>query len=220
MHRVVCLITCALSAGIATARPAFAQDTTIGVGVGVFDRNEGRSDRPYLGPGYGGSGPSALLFYLRNTEARLTAGAEVLFPGTISGAQSQRTSGGENHLVSTHRDVVALGVAAFQSRYMSRLRLVGVVGGGFARRHTSRVGTFRAFGNQRPETPVVYRLADIVPAIGGGPNLVFAVSRTFGIVALARVHYLLDDDQTQDGAAERGVSSALVSFGFGTQVTF
>jgi hypothetical protein len=161
-----------------------------------------------------------LVFYLKDSRHWLTGGAEVLFPGTISGIQSQRISGGENHFVSTHRDVLMLGVAAFQRPPSSRIRVAGVAGGGLAWRHTSRVGTTRPTNPNRPETPFAEVLTKLSPVVGGGPNVAFAVNESVGIVGLWRAHYVIDDDRREDGPVEIGVSSFVVSFAVGMQVTF
>ena len=144
----------------------------------------------------------------------------MLFPGTISGFQSERISAGENRFVSTHRDVLMLGVAALQGRPSSRIHFAAVAGGGLARRHTSRVGTTLRLSPTRVETPFAEVLTGISPVVGGGPNIVFTVSDSVGIVGMWRGHYVLDDDRGGDGVVERGVSSLLVSFGVGVQVTF
>jgi hypothetical protein len=207
-----------IHAFIVSPDTAAAQSRTVGAAGGLSLRNEGRSDRPYLGPGYGGSARSVIAFFTADVRDAVAVGVELMVPGTISGMQQERVSSGENRVLSTHRDVLMLGVASVNARYVTGVHVAGVLGGGAAIRHTSRVGQFRSYNNPAVPSPVSYSLTNVVPVVGGGPNVTFAVNNRIGIVGLWRLHYLLDTDL--DGSTRRGVSSFIATWAVGAQVMF
>jgi hypothetical protein len=63
-------------------------------------------------------------------------------------------------------------------------------------------------------------LSDAVLAVTGGVDGVFPISGRVGILALARVHYLADKDQTPEFVVRRGVSSLIFRYGIGVRVRF
>jgi hypothetical protein len=106
-----------------------------------------------------------------------------------------------------------------------RLQLAAGGGAGFARRQTTRTGTFGAitFGSSSvslvPE-PATEELSDVVVALTGGVDGVFAMNPRSGVLGIVRVHKLVDDDRVPDGVVQRGVSSWIVRYGIGAQIRF
>ena len=88
-----------------------AQEPSVaGVTVGLSSVPAGDTDRPYLGPGFGGSALGGLLFMHRGIRDRLSVGGEASMAADITGRQQQRVIGGANNLTSRHHDTVFSGV--------------------------------------------------------------------------------------------------------------
>src|ERR1043165_7631841 len=88
-----------------SAAPVDAQ-VIVGATLGQSHQSEGKSDSPYLGPGFGGSSLAAIGMIDAAISSNVSVGGEVSVAGNISGTQNQRASGGTNHFVSDHRDTV------------------------------------------------------------------------------------------------------------------
>ena len=215
------LLALALLCSGGFASHAAAQMVAAGGAVGASFRDEGKSDSPYLGPGFGGTTPALVVFVDGRISPRVTVGGEFSWARAISGDQSQRVPGGSNSFVSDHHDTVMSGTVKFSSqRRDAAVHAAGVAGAGLARRHTHRVG--RLFRNSPPfEGPAFEEsLTSFVPALTGGIDTVVRLGDHAGIVVAARLHYLLDDDRQEDGVVERGVSSLIFRFGAGLRVSF
>ena len=106
-----------LGLGGSTSQAA-GQMPAVGVGaaVGVSFQNEGESDSPYLGPGFGGTAPALAVFVDALVTPRFTVGGELTWAQDISGEQSQRVPGGSNIFVSDHHDTVISGTASSTPR--------------------------------------------------------------------------------------------------------
>ena len=201
---------------------AAGQMPAVGVGaaVGVSFQNEGESDSPYLGPGFGGTAPALAVFVDALVTPRFTVGGELTWAQDISGEQSQRVPGGSNIFVSDHHDTVISGTVKFNSPRDTAVHAAVVGGAGLARRHTHRVG--RLFMNSPPfEGPTFEEtLTSFVPAFTGGVDTSARLGNHAGVVIAGRLHYLLDDDRQDDGVVERGVSSFVFRVGAGLYVRF
>jgi hypothetical protein len=202
------------------ASHAAGQTVAVGGAGGASFQEEGKSDSPYLGPGFGGTRPALVLFVDNRISPRVTVGGELSWARAISGEQSQRVPGGSNIFVSDHHDTVMSGTVKFSSHPETAVHAAVVGGAGLAWRHTHRVG--RLFGNSPPfEGPAFEEtLTSFVPAFTGGIDTVVRLGSHAGVVVAARLHYLLDDDQQDDGVVERGVSSLIFRFGAGLHVRF
>lgn len=209
-----------LLASIHLAAAGASAQTFVAVAAGASTQGEGDSDRPYLGPPFGGTSAAIVASLDRAATRNLAFGGEVSLAGAISGAQSQRASGGTNTFVSEHRDTVFSGIARIGTPLDAPVHLAVVVGGGLAQRHTVRNGAFNPDFGLRPSRLIAETLTDWVPAVTVGANLRVALARHVGVVGVARVHKLRDEDRTQDGVVKRGVSSAIVRIGGGVQLQF
>ena len=192
----------------------------VGAAGGVSFQNEGESDSPYLGPGFGGTAPALAVFVDALVTPRFTVGGELTWAQDISGEQSQRVPGGSNIFVSDHHDTVISGTVKFNSPRDTAVHAAVVGGAGLARRHTHRVG--RLFMNSPPfEGPTFEEtLTSFVPAFTGGVDTSARLGNHAGVVIAGRLHYLLDDDRQDDGVVERGVSSFVFRVGAGLYVRF
>ena len=192
----------------------------VGAAVGVSFQNEGQSDSPYLGPGFGGTAPALAVFVDALVTPRFTAGGELTWAQHISGEQSQRVPGGSNIFVSDHHDTVISGTVKFNSPRDAPFHAAVVGGAGLARRHTHRAGHF--FIHSPPfEAPAFEEtLTSYVPAFTGGVDTAVQLGDRAGVVIAGRLHYLLDDDRQDDGVVERGVSSFIFRVGAGLYVRF
>jgi len=192
----------------------------VGGAVGASFQEEGESDSPYLGPGFGGTTPALVVFVDGLISSRFTVGGELSWARDISGEQSQRVPGGNNLFVSDHHDTVMSVTAKFNSPRDPAVHAAVVGGAGVARRHTHRVG--QLFRNSPPFAGPAFEetVTSFVPALTGGVDTVVRLGGHVGVVIAGRLHYLLDDDRQDDGVVERGVSSLIFRFGAGLHVDF
>jgi hypothetical protein len=146
--------------------------------------------------------------------------AELSLAGDISGMQRERVPGGDNDLVSRHHDTVVSGVVKFEAPPADPFQVNPVGGTGVAWRQTNRTGAFRSNRPPIMTTPVAETLSNAVFAASGGLDGTIALHQRLAILALARVHPLLDKDRLPDGVVRRGVSSVIVGYGVGAQVRF
>jgi hypothetical protein len=211
---------CMVASGTTTM--ALGSDTPIVVGaaVGGSSQSVGESDRPYLGPGFGGTVWSAIAFGDAILRGRLSIGGEASLNGNLTGEQSERVSGGANQLLSQHRDGVFSVVVKVRSSPTSRFQIAAGAGVGVSRRHTERTGTFVRDFPTGTGTPVTEILTDNVVALSGAVDLSFSLSRHMGICGLVRIYRMVDDDRLPDGVVKRGVSSVIVRYGAGGQFRF
>ena len=216
------LLVLALLCSGGFASYAAGQTPTVAVGgaVGASFQEEGESDSPYLGPGFGGTTPALVVFVDGLIASRFTVGGELSWASDISGEQSQRVPGGSNIFVSDHHDTVMSATVKFSSPRDAAVHAAVVGGAGLARRHTHRVG--QLFRNSPPfEGPAFEEtVTSFVPAFTGGVDTVVRLGSHVGVVIAGRLHYLLDDDRQDDGVVERGVSSFIFRFGAGLHVRF
>ena len=203
------------------AVPASAEaQVGVGAAFGMSHQAAGESDRPYLGPGFGGSNVGFVMVLDVDMGRTTSVGGEFSTAGDISGSQEERVSGGSNTLLSKHHDMVVTAVVKLKTPTTNRFHVATVGGLGFARRQTERTGTFRPNFPPFVISPVTETLSDTVLAVTGGVDAVLAFSERVGLLALARVHYLADDDQLPDGVVHRGVSSLILRYGIGARVRF
>ena len=202
------------------AVPASAEaQVAVGAAFGLSTQAAGDSDRPYLGPGFGGSNVGSVIFLDVAMGRTASLGGEFSTARNISGSQAQRVPGGNNTLLSEHHDIVVSAVVKL-TRTTNRFHVAAAGGLGFARRQTERTGTFRPNVPPFVLSPVTETLSDTVLAATGGLDGVLAISERVGILALARVHYLADNDRLPDGVVHRGVSSLILRYGIGARVRF
>ena len=208
------------SGGVASDAAGQTPAVAVGGAVGASFQQEGESDSPYLGPGFGGTTPALIVIVDGLIAPRFTVGGEFSWARDISGEQSQRVPGGSNNFVSDHHDDVMSATVKFGSRRDAAVHAAVVGGAGLARRRTHRVG--QLFRNSPPfEGPAFEEtITSVVPAFGGGVDTVVRLGGSAGIVIAGRLHYLLDDDRQDDGVVERGVSSCIFRFGAGLLVRF
>ena len=192
----------------------------VGAAAGASFQKEGKSDSPYLGPGFGGTAPALVIFVDASVTPRLMVGGELTWAGDITGEQSQRVPGGSNIFVSDHHDSVISGTVKFNSPRDATVHAAIVSGAGLARRHTHRAGHF--FSHSPPfEGPAFEEtLTSYVPAFTGGVDTTVRLGDRAGVVIAGRLHYLLDDDRQDDGVVERGVSNFIFRVGAGLYVRF
>lgn len=188
--------------------------------LGASSQSEGASDRPYLGPGFGGTAPSAIVFGDAILRPMLSVGGEASFGGTITGQQSERVSGGSNQLLSRHRDWIFSAVVKAHSPATSIVQISAGGGVGLARRHTVRTGSFVQDFPPRAGGTVSETLEDNVVAFTGAVDAAVRVNGHLGLLALFRLYKLDDDDRLPDGVVKRGVSSVVVRYGVGGQLRF
>ena len=211
------LLCCAGSASYAAGQ---THVVAVGGAVGASFQNDGESDSPYLGPGFGGTTTALVVFVDRLFTPRFTVGGEFSWAGGISGEQSQRVPGGSNVFISDHHDGVLSGTVKFGSGRDAAVHAAVVGGAGLARRHTHRVGQLLMNSPPFASTAFEEIVTSYVPAFSGGVDTVVRLGRRAGIVVAGRLHYLLDDDRRDDGVVERGVSSLIFRFGAGLHVRF
>ena len=216
------LLTLALLCFAGPGSYAAGQTSTVAVGgaIGASFQDEGASDSPYLGPGFGGTTPALVVFVDGLVAPRITVGGELSWARPISGEQSQRVPGGSNVFVSEHHDTVLSATVKLTSTRDAAVSAAVMGGAGVARRHTHRVG--QLFRNAPPfEGPAFEEtLTTFVPAFTGGVDTVVRLGNHAGVVIAGRLHYLIDDDRQEDGVVERGVSSIIFRFGAGLHVRF
>lgn len=213
------LVTASLVMCMLTVPASAEAQVAVGAAFGLSTQAAGASDRPYLGPGFGGSNVGSVIFLDVAMGRTASLGGEFSTARNISGSQAQRVPGGNNTLLSEHHDIVVSAVVKL-TRTTNRFHVAAVGGLGFARRQTERTGTFRPNVPPFVVSPVTETLSDTVLAATGGLDGVLAISERVGILALARVHYLADNDRLPDGVVHRGVSSLILRYGIGARVRF
>jgi len=206
---------CAPGAGVSAA-----ENTTIGAVLGGSTLPTGRSDQPYLGPGFGGTSLGFVVYAERALHPSISLAGEVSLASAITGSQRQRASGGDNTLMSEHHDTLLSVVAKAKAPAAKRFQIALAGGAGFARRQTSRSGTFTSATPPFASTPVAENLTNRVFALTGGVDGIVSVHKRLALVTNVRVHRLLDDDRRPDGVVRRGVSSVVLRYGLGAQVAF
>ena len=210
------LVVCA---SLALPTNAKAQ-VAIGATVGKSTQESGASDSPYLGPGFGGTSAASVILVDVDVAPTVSVGGELSMARNISGLQRQRVSGGDNEFLARHHDTLIYGVVKVKAGIARDSQIAAVGGFGFALRHTQREGIFRSSSRPGVTNPMSETLSDPALAATVGADAVFLMSRHVGILALARVHILIDKDRTQDGPVYRGVSSVILRYGIGMRVRF
>ena len=210
---VICIAgVCSASAGA---------QVTVGAAAGQSHQAEGKSDSPYLGPGFGGSSLAGVGMIDVGIGSHVSVGGEVSLAADISGTQNQRAPGGNNHFVSDHHDTVFSGLVKLGTPSSERVRAMAVVGGGIAQRRTERTGTFaRDFTLVAETTPFHDTLTDYVWALTAGVDIAVGLSDHVALLGIGRLHQLRDSDLRTDGVVNRGVSSTILRYGGGIQVRF
>jgi len=206
-----------------TAAVAVAADTPVvhlGGVVGASSQAEGASDRPYLGPGFGGTAFSEMIFGDAILHPIISVGGEASLGGTITGQQFERVPGGANQLLSRHRDWIFSVLVKAHSRAASIIQMSVGGGVGLAHRHTVRTGNFVPDFPLRPSGTVSENLEDNIVAFTGAVDAVVRVNSHLGVVSLLRLYKLADDDRLPDGVVKRGVSSVVARYGVGGQLRF
>jgi hypothetical protein len=193
---------------------------TVGAAVGLSTQAAGDSDRPYLGPGFGGTSLSSIIFVDAALNSAISVGGEVSLAADITGSQDERVSGGSNALLSQHHDTIFSAVFKVNIPASNQFHLAAGGGIGLAGRETNRTGTFRPNVPPFLLTPVAENLSDTVLALTGCVDGVIAIRNRIGILGLVRVHYLADNDRGPGGVVHRGVSSLIVRYGVGAQIRF
>jgi hypothetical protein len=62
---------------------------SVGATVGLSSQSSGASDQPYLGPGFGGTSFSIVIFVDGPDSSKVTVGGEMSLAADLSGSQSQ-----------------------------------------------------------------------------------------------------------------------------------
>ena len=198
-----------------------AQEPSVaGVTVGLSSVPAGDTDRPYLGPGFGGSALGGLLFMHRGIRDRLSVGGEASMAADITGRQQQRVIGGANNLTSRHHDTVFSGVFKVSLLSVDHADVSALVGAGAAWRHTVRDGTFRSDQPPFVLSEIQQTLSDVVFAATFGFDGAIVFDQRTALVFTGRIHSLADDDRDPGGVVRRGVASRLNRFGGGARFSF
>jgi hypothetical protein len=194
---------------------------SVGAALGQSHQAEGKSESPYLGPGFGGSSLAGIGMVDVAIGSRVSIGGEASPAADISGTQNQRAAGGNNHFVSDHRDTVFSGLVKVGTPSSERVRAMAVVGGGMAQRRTERTGTFgRDFAPVPTTTAFQETLTDYVWAFTAGVDIAVGLTDHVALLGVGRFHQLRDNDLRPDGVVNRGVSSTIFRYGGGLQVRF
>ena len=223
MRHALCRPVHALAIVLAAATPvalhaAVDDQASVGGVIGSSTAAEGASDEPYLGPGFGGASVSTVVFVDGALSDAVSLGAEASLAGAITGVQRQRAPSGSNTLESRHRDTIVSGVLKLKTAASARVQTAVSGGLGLARRQTDRTGAFTPNVPPFVSRPVTQSLSDTVLATTAGFEAAIAFNRHAGLLALVRVHYLVDDDRQPDGVVQRGVSSLVFRYGVGARV--
>jgi hypothetical protein len=198
-----------------------AQEPSVaGVTVGFSSVSAGETDRPYLGPGFGGSSLGGLLFMHRGIRDRVSIGGEASVAADITGRQQQRVVGGANNLTSRHHDMVFSGVFKVSVVSVEHAEVGALVGAGAAWRHTVRDGTFRSDQPPFVLSEIQQTLSDVVFAATFGFDGAIVFDQHTALVFTGRIHRLADDDRDAGGVVRRGVASRLNRFGGGARFSF
>jgi hypothetical protein len=192
----------------------------VGVTVGVSEQGAGDSDIPYLGPPFAGTSLSSVFMLDVPVGRTVSIGGEASLAASIRGEQSQRLSGGTADFLSRHHDTILSADLKAGMPFTGRVRAAAVGGLGLAWRQTSRSGTVRQEFGSRATVPFNEKVTTVVPAVLGGADVAVRVAQKVAILAGGRLHYLFDDDRTEDGVVRRGVSSLVVRVGAGVQIGF
>jgi hypothetical protein len=200
-------------------RAADAQ-ITAGATAGPSTQREGDSDRPYLGPGFGGTTIGGVAFIDAALAERLSLGGEVSLGADVKGRQTQRTSAGSNDLQSRHHDTIFSGVVKVKTPPTLKAQIGALVGLGVGWRRTIRSGTFRSDRPPFSTTPVDETLSNAVLAATFGVDGAIAISPRAAMLFTARLHLLKDDDRDPSGVVRRGVDSVVFRFGGGALIRF
>jgi hypothetical protein len=192
----------------------------VGAALGQSHQAEGKSESPYLGPGFGGGSLAGIGMVDAAIGSHVSVGGEVSLAADISGSQNQRAAGGNNHFVSDHHDTVFSGLVKVGTPPSERARAMAVIGGGIARRRTERTGTFGRDFTTLPTTPFQDSLTDYVWALTAGVDVTVGLTDHVAFLGVGRFHQLKDNDLRPDGVVNRGVSSTIFRYGGGLQVRF
>lgn len=215
--------------GLVLCRPiavrcAGPEANTAAAAIGQSFQGEGTSDGHYSGPPLGGTAFSIIGLADHQIGTVWSLGAEASLASAIEDAQYSLGSatGGSfvrNTFVTRHKDVVLSGVLKGRlSNPASRGQFAMVAGFGLALRLTDRVGT--SAPDLAPFTPVTtFHQSDDswVPAATFGLDIAVAITDRVSVLALGRLHALIDNDQLSNGLVHRGVSSLVWRFGIGAQ---
>lgn len=217
-HRSV--ITAGLLMLACTATAARAQPL-VGATVGISKQGEGDSDRPYLGPPFGGTSLSSVFMLDVPVGRTVSIGGEASLAASISGQQNQRVGGFTSaQFESRHHDTIVSADLKAGMPFAGRVRAAAVGGFGVAWRQTSRSGTVAQGFGSTGTLPFNEKLTTVVPAALGGAELSVRVAQKVAILASGRLHFLFDDDRREDGVVRRGVSSMVLRAGAGVQIGF
>jgi hypothetical protein len=199
---------------------AAEQPVAVAATLGLSSQTKGDSDLPYLGPPFGGTTVSGMLFLDVDVSARLSVGGEVSLGSELKGGQQQRVSAGTNILRSRHHDSIFSGVVKVTTTNAGPVHVAAVAGVGLGWRRTIREGSFRSDLPPFSTTPVEQTLSDAVVTTTFGFDAVLAVSPRTALVWTGRFHLLNDDDRDPSGVVRRGVSSSVARFAGGGQFRF
>jgi hypothetical protein len=122
---------------------AAEQPIAVAATFGLSSQTKGDSDRPYLGPAFGGTSVGGVLFVDIDVTARVGVGGEVSLGSDVKGGQQQRAPGGTNILRSRHHDTIFSGAVKLTTLNAGPARVAAVAGVGLGWRHTIREGSYR-----------------------------------------------------------------------------
>lgn len=204
---------------LAAACDARAQ-LTVGMAAGGSRQEAGASDLPALGPPFGGTTVAFVGLVDVPLSRRISFGGEASVAAAISGDQSQRTSTTTSVFTSRHRDSVFSGIFKLGTPIDGRIHAAVAGGGGLALRRTAREGTSAPLFPPSARSPFSDVATDLVLAYSLGGDVDVRITERLRVLALARWHWLRDDDTTDQGVTERGVSSRIVRIGVGAAWRF
>jgi hypothetical protein len=214
---LACLVSIAAAAHLSA-------QTTIGAVAGASRQAAGASDLPYLGPPFGGTTAAfigLIDFPISDGDAKrsMSFGAEASVSGATSGDQSQRSSATTYAFTSRHRDSIFSGTFKLGLR-SGRAQAAAVVGAGGAYRRTAREGTSAPLIPPSARSDYSAVVSNFVPAYSFGGDVAVRLTDRLRLLALARWHFLRDDDRDDNGVVKRGVSSRLFRAGAGAAWRF
>ncbi len=192
----------------------------VAVSPALASQSEGQEECPNVCGPIGGTGPALAVSFGAHLSPRASVVFEALIGPRREGEQARRVAGDLLELSAQHRDsLFSAGLAMALTDPNVAVSAHGVALAGVARRRTALTGVRRT---SFPPSAAPYdeTLTDVVPAFGGGVNVVVRLRRNVAIVPSVRAHLIVDDDPPENQPPRRGVGSLVIAGGLGVAIGF